>query len=156
MTTEYKKAQRAAVNKAFAEKQAKLGLKSYRFSLPEACHDSFAALSEKARADYYAGLARDLPDGAVELEIMAESNRTSPLTEAQLEAANNSGLEGLIENHKGHFALMESSENAALAAQEAGDTTTAIRQGAHAFVAASYLRIYKNQILAALKEPLDN
>jgi len=156
MTTDYKKAQRAAVNKAFAEKQAKLGLKSYRFSLPEACHDSFAALSERARADYYAGLARDLPDGAAELEIMAESNRTSPLTDAQLEVAVDSGLRNPVAAHNLHFEAMESSENAALAAQEAGDTVTAIRQGAHAFVAASYLRICKNQILAALKEPLDN
>ena len=153
MTTEYKKAQRAAVNKAFAEKQAKLGLKSYRFSLPEGVHQQFADMSEHARAEYYYQLLDKGSDE--ELQIMAESNRAAPLTEAQREAAQAQELGDLLCDHDGYARMLEDAESAALAAKEAGNSMAAVKHGARAFVAASYLRIFKNKILTELKQPVD-
>ena len=153
MTTDYKKAQRAAVNKAFAEKQVKLGLKSYRFSLPESSHQYFADMSEHARAEHYYKLLES--GSAEELKVMAESNRTAPLTEAQREAAQAQDLGHLLCDHDDHARLLEAAESDALAAKEAGNAAAAIKCGARAFVAASYLRIFKNKILTELKEPVD-
>ena len=153
MTTEYKKAQRAAVNKAFAEKQAKLGLKSYRFSLPESSHQYFADMSEHARAEHYYKLLEGGSDE--ELHIMAESNRAAPLTEAQREAAQAQDLGYLLCDHDDNARMLEDAERAALAEKEAGNSMAAVKHGARAFVAASYLRIFKNKILAEMKQPVD-
>ena len=110
-------------------------------------------MSEHARAEHYYKLLES--GSAEELKVMAESNRTAPLTEAQREAAQAQDLGYLLCDHDDHAKLLEAAESDALAAKEAGNAAAAIKCGARAFVAASYLRIFKNKILAELKEPVD-
>lgn len=151
MLTDQRKARRAQINKDFAEKQDKLGLKTYRFSLPEGAHGAFVRLAEEARARHYSVLAETLPDGAEGLLAMAKSNLTQPLPETLLQDAESADVGAdLLSRYHDHLSALTEAENAAWRLSEAEDHVGAARHKARAYAASAWLRIYKGAILAQM------
>lgn len=150
MLTEYKKEQRAQINRAFAEKQAALGIKTFRFSLPEGAQTEFTDMAEYARAEHYAHLVDTLPDGAPELAVLAESNKTQPLPAEALEQALQAGFKTLVEDYQSRLEGAVSAENAAHEAHKRGDDVAATRLRAKSYVDSCYMKIHKTKILAIL------
>ena len=152
MLTDYKKEQRAQTNRAFAEKQAALGLRTYRFSLPASAQEDFNQDAERARAEHYQRLVDTLPDTAPELLILAESNRPQPLPTEAVEAALEAGFSTLVSDYQSRLDAAVAAENEALSLQKGGCAAASVRKRAEAYVQACFMKLYKNLILAVLEE----